>query len=94
MKLFNAIAAAAVIGASLFISAPALACTPNLYIDDFEDMLVGGAPWDVTYKALRNSTGYKGNACFYQYKGYAKRNSSKYPNFARMVDHPSFQPRD
>ncbi len=67
------------------LSSPVLACDPYLYSGDFEDMLIDGESWEIVLDSMKNSIGYTGQTCFYEFKQYAKKNKSKYPNLYLML---------
>ena len=87
MKLFTAIASAAVIGSSFLLITPAKAgCSPGVWISDYETMLKGGASYSVVNSALNeNRTAFSGTGCLYQWKGYANDNQSRYPLFYKFI---------
>ena len=64
---------------------PVLACDPYLYSGDFEEMLSDGESWEIVLDAMRNSIGYRGQSCFYEFKKYSKKNESKFPNLYMMM---------
>ena len=64
---------------------PVLACDPHLYSGDFEEMLNDGESWEIVLDAMRNSIGYRGQSCFYEFKKYSKKNKSKFPNLYMMM---------
>ena len=64
---------------------PVLACDPYLYSGDFEEMLNDGESWEIVLDAMRNSIGYRGQSCFYEFKKYSKKNKSKFPNLYMMM---------
>ena len=64
---------------------PVLACDPYLYSGDFEEMLNDGESWEIVLDAMRNSIGYRGQSCFYEFKKYSKKNKSKFPNLYIMM---------
>lgn len=67
------------------LSAPVLACDPYLYSGDFEDMLTDGESWEIVHDSMKNSIGYTGQSCFYEFKKYAKKNKTKFPNLYLMM---------
>ena len=64
----------------LFLS-PALACDPYLYSGDLEDMLKDGESQEIVLDSMKNSIGYIGNSCYFEFKKYVKKKRSKFPNF-------------
>ena len=64
----------------LFLS-PALACDPFLYSVDFEDMLKDGESQEIVLDSMKNSIGYTGNSCCFEFKKYVKKNGSEFPDF-------------
>ena len=64
---------------------PVLACDPYLYSGDFEEMLNDGESWEIVLDAMRNSIGYRGQSCFYEFKKYSKKNKSKFPNLYMIM---------
>ena len=64
---------------------PVLACDPYLYSGDFEETLNDGESWEIVLDAMRNSIGYRGQSCFYEFKKYSKKNKSKFPNLYMMM---------
>jgi hypothetical protein len=68
----------------LFLS-PALACDPYLYSGDFEDMLKDGESREMVLDSMKNSIGYTGNSCYFEFKKYVKKNRSQFPDFYMML---------
>ena len=68
----------------LFLS-PALACDPYLVSDDFEDILKDGESQEIVLDSMKNSIGYTGNSCYFEFKKYVKKNRSEFPNFYLML---------
>ena len=68
----------------LFLS-PALACDPFLNSGDFEDMLKDGESREIVLDSMKNSIGYTGNSCYFEFNEYVKKNRSKFPNFYLML---------
>ena len=56
----------------LFLS-PALACDPYLYSGVFEDMLKDGESREIVLDSMKNSNGYTGNSCYFEFKKYVKK---------------------
>ena len=48
-------------------------------------MLNDGESWEIVLDSMKNSIGYKGQSCFYEFKKYAKKNKSKFPNRYMMI---------
>ena len=48
-------------------------------------MLNDGESWEIVLDSMKNSIGYTGQSCFYEFKKYAKKNKSKFPNLYMMV---------
>ena len=69
----------------IVILSPALACDPYLYSGDFEDMLKDGESREIVLDSMKNSIGYTGNSCYFEFKKYVKKNRSKFPNFHLML---------
>ena len=67
------------------LSSPVLACDPYLYSGDFEDMLIDGEPWEIVLESMKNSIGYTGQSCFYEFKKYTEKNKTKFPNLYLMM---------
>ena len=76
---------ASMIAFKILIVSPALACDPYLYSGDFEDMLKDGESREIVLDSMKNSIGYTGNSCYYEFKKYVKKNRSKFPNFNMML---------
>ena len=79
------IAASSIITLQILSLSPVLACDPYLYSGDFEEMLNDGESWEIVLDSMKNSIGYKGQSCFYEFKKYAKKNKSKFPNLYMMI---------
>ena len=62
-----------------------LACDPYLYSGDFEEMLNDGESWEIVLDSMKNSIGYIGQSCFYEFKKYSKKNKLKFPNLHMMM---------
>ena len=62
-----------------------LICGPFGLSQHSEVMLNGGATADEVFDAMFKSTYYKGNACWYEVKGYALENKSSYPKFNALM---------
>ena len=73
------------IALKILILSPALACNPYLYTGDFEDMLKDGEAREIVLDSMKHSIGYTGQSCFYEFKKYAKKNKSKFPNLYMMI---------
>ena len=76
---------ASIIALKILILSPALACDPYLYSGDFEDMLKDGESREIVLDSMKNSIGYTGSSCYYEFKKYVKKNRSKFPNFHLML---------
>jgi len=76
---------ASMIALKILIMSPALACDPYLYSGDFEDMLKDGESQEIVLDSMKNSIGYTGNSCYFEFKKYVKKNRSKFPNFYMML---------
>ena len=76
---------ASMIALKILIMPPALACDPYLYSGDFEDMLKDGESQEIVLDSMKNSIGYTGNSCYFEFKKYVKKNRSKFPNFYMML---------
>ena len=76
---------ASMIALKILIMSPALACDPYLYSGDFEDMLKDGESQEIVLDSMKNSIGYTGNSCYFEFKKYVKKNRSKFPNFYIML---------
>lgn len=76
---------ASIIALKILILSPALACDPYLYSGDFEDMLMDGESREIVLDSMKNSIGYTGNSCYFEFKKYVKKNRSKFPNFHLML---------
>ena len=76
---------ASIIALKILILSPALACDPYLYSGDFEDMLMDGESREIVLDSMKNSIGYTGSSCYYEFKKYVKKNRSKFPNFNMML---------
>ena len=76
---------ASIIALKILILSPALACDPYLYSGDFEDMLMDGESREIVLDSMKNSIGYTGSSCYYEFKKYVKKNRSKFPNFYMML---------
>ena len=74
-----------IIALKILILSPALACDPYLYSGDFEDMLKDGESREIVLDSMKNSIGYTGNSCYYEFKKYVKKNRSKFPNLYIML---------
>jgi hypothetical protein len=72
---------ASMIALKILIMSPALACDPYLYSGDFEDMLKDGESQEIVLDSMKNSIGYTGNSCYFNFKKYVKKNRSKFSNF-------------
>ena len=48
-------------------------------------MLNNGESWEIVLDSMKNSIGYTGKSCFYEFKKYAKKNKSKFPNLYMMI---------
>ena len=79
------IAASSIITLQILSLSPVLACDPYLYSGDFEEMLNDGESWEIVLDSMKNSIGYTGQSCFYEFKKYAKKNKSKFPNLYMMI---------
>ena len=60
-------------------------CIRDSYSGDFEDMLIDGESWEIVLDSMKNPIGYTGQTCFYEFKQYAKKNKTKYPNLYLML---------
>ena len=67
------------------LSSPVLACNPYLYSGDFEDLLTDGESREIVLDSMKNSIGYTGQSCYYEFKKYAKKNKTKFPNLYLML---------
>ena len=76
---------ASMIALRIIILSPALACDPYLYSGDFEDMLKDGESREIVLDSMKNSIGYTGNSCYFEFKKYVDKNRSKFPNFHMML---------
>ena len=76
---------ASIIALKILTLSPALACDPYLYSGDFEDMLKDGESREIVLDSMKNSIGYTGNSCYFEFKKYVKKNRSKFPNFYMML---------
>ena len=76
---------ASIIALKILILSPALACDPYLYSGDFEDMLMDGESREIVLDSMKNSIGYTGNSCYFEFKKYVKKNRSEFPNFYLML---------
>ena len=56
-------------------------CYPATYISGYEDMLRGGANYQVVHEAMVQGGGSAGKGCLYTWKGYAESQKSYYPLF-------------
>ena len=74
-----------IIALKILSLSPALACDPYLYSGDFEDMLKDGESQEIVLDSMKNSIGYTGNSCYFEFKKYVKKNRSKFPNFYIML---------
>ena len=74
-----------IIALKILSLSPALACDPYLYSGDFEDMLKDGESREIVLDSMKNSIGYTGNSCYFEFKKYVKKNRSKFPNFNMML---------
>ena len=74
-----------IIALKILSLSPALACDPYLYSGDFEDMLMDGESREIVLDSMKNSIGYTGSSCYYEFKKYVKKNRSKFPNFYMML---------
>ena len=72
---------ASIIALMILTLSPALACDPYLYSGDFEDMLNNGHSREMVLDLMKNSIGYTGNSCYFEFNKYVKKNRSKFPNF-------------
>ena len=48
-------------------------------------MLNDGESWEIVQDSMKNSIGYTGQSCFYEFKEYSKKNKSKFPNLYMMM---------
>ena len=48
-------------------------------------MLNVGESWEIVLDAMRNSIGYRGQSCFYEFKKYSKKSKSKFLNLYMMM---------
>ena len=85
MKARSLTMVASTIALKILILSPALACDPYLYSGDFEDMLKDGESREIVLDSMKNSIGYTGNSCYYEFKKYVKKNRSKFPNLYIML---------
>ena len=76
---------ASIMALKILTLSPALACDPYLYSGDFEDMLKDGESREIVLDSMKNSIGYTGNSCYFEFKKYVKKNRSKFPNFFMML---------
>ena len=79
------IAVSSIITLQILSLSPVLACDPYLYSGDFEEMLNDGESWEIVLDSMKNSIGYAGQSCFYEFKKYSKKNKSKFPNLYMMM---------
>ena len=79
------VAASSIITLQILSLSPVLACDPYLYSGDFEEMLNDGESWEIVLDSMKNSIGYTGRSCFYEFKKYAKKNKLKFPNLHMMM---------
>ena len=79
------IAVSSIITLQILSLSPVLACDPYLYSGDFEEMLNDGESWEIVLDSMKNSIGYTGQSCFYEFKKYSKKNKSKFPNLYMMM---------
>ena len=79
------IAVSSIITLQILSLSPVLACDPYLYSADFEEMLNDGESWEIVLDSMKNSIGYTGQSCFYEFKKYSKKNKSKFPNLYMMM---------
>ena len=63
---------ASIIVLKILTLSPALACDPYLYSGDFEDMLNNGHSREMVLDSMKNSIGYTGNSCYFEFKKYVK----------------------
>ena len=76
---------ASIIALKILTLSPALACDPYLYSGDFEDMLKDGESREIVLDSMKNSIGYTGNSCYFEFNEYVQKNRSKFPNFYLML---------
>ena len=76
---------ASIIALKIPTLSPALACDPYLYSGDFEDMLKDGESREIVLDSMKNSIGYTGNSCYFEFQKYVKKNRSEFPNFYLML---------
>ena len=62
-----------------------LGMCPYLYSGDLEDILNDGESREIVLDSMKNSIGYTGNSCYFEFKKYVKKNRSKFPNFYMML---------
>ena len=79
------IAVSSIITLQILSLSPVLACDPYLYSGDFEEMLNDGESWEIVLDSMKNSIGYTGNSCYFEFKKYVDKNRSKFPNFHMML---------
>ena len=48
-------------------------------------MLNDGESWEIVLDSMKNSIGYTGQSCFYEFKKFSKKNKSKFPNLYMMM---------
>ena len=85
MKARSFVMVASIIALKLLTLSPALACNPYLYSGDFEDMLIDGESRETVLVSMKNSIGYTGNSCYFEFKKYVKKHRSKFPNLYMML---------
>ena len=64
---------ASIIALKILTLSPALACDPYLYSGDFEDMPNNGHSREMVLDSIKNSIGYTGNSCYFEFKKYVKK---------------------
>lgn len=77
--------ASSIIALQILSFGPALACDPYLYSGDFEEMLKEGESWEIVLDSMKNSIGYTGKSCFYEFKRYVKKNKTEFPKLHSMM---------
>ena len=85
MKARSLTMVASTIALKILILSPALACDPYLYSGDFEDMLKDGESREIVLDSMKNTIGYTGNSCYFEFQKYVKKNRSEFPNFYLML---------
>ena len=48
-------------------------------------MLNDDESWEIVLDSMKNSIGYTGQSCFYEFNKYSKKNKSKSPNLYMMM---------